>query len=367
MSFVESPGPELSDPPGSAPIERVRWAHHIPAQRMVGPGSIVTVELRAGDHVGFGYAHVAYPKVVAIAAAIGLACTRRVLGSTPGVWQDTRDDLLRRSLVDVGARGLGGVVVGALDLAMWDLSCRQRGVSIEELLGRSGPADCYSCEGLLPGTAVRDCGLAADALAAAGIAAVKVYVVGNDLAQERDRLATVRSAIGPERHLYVDAGGVHEAQAARRVLELAAEHDVEWVEDPTDPADLDAWARLAQDSPVALAGGQSASAVELDALLDAVPLRMTLVDLQQVGGISGWLAAERVAAAHGVAVSSHAYTHVGVRLLAGARRPGAVVQHAPWDDDVLGPVPVRDGRAVPPETLGATPAPVVELVWQDAR
>lgn len=348
--------------PGHA-IAELAWAHHVPSVRTPGPGCLVILRLRAGDVTAYGYAHVWHPDPAPVAAALGAAVSGGLAGSAPRDWAQCRARLEREHFRLLGARGLPGVVLGALDIGMWDLHCKQLGVPIQQLLGADGPADAYSGDGLYPKASAGECRAAAERLVQQGFEAVKLWTSGQDVVAERSRMEAVRAAVGPDRRIAIDAGAQYDRDSAPAILQLAADMGVDWVEDPIARDDLEGWAALARRSPVALAGGQESSVAGLATLLDAVPLHTALIDLQQVGGISGWLEAVAVCASRGVRPSAHAYTHVGVRLLAGCRAADAIVQHAPWDDDVFGPVARDAGRAVPPAAPGAAADPRVELDW----
>jgi L-alanine-DL-glutamate epimerase-like enolase superfamily enzyme len=324
----------------------------------------VVVELVSGDTIAHGYAHVWAPATLPVARDLGMVCSANLVGTTPAEWAHvSRRGIENGPLRAIGTRGLGGVVVSALDLAMWDLATRHQSLALEQVLGGEGPADAYSCDGLFGHIDASGCAAAAERLIAGGVEAVKLYVTGRQRAAEHARLAAVRDVIGPSRDLYIDAASAYTTESARWMLDLAAEFGVRWVEDPIAKDDLAGLADLAAVSPVPLAGGQECSVADLARLLDAVPIAVVLIDLQQVVGISGWLDAVDIAAGRGVRVTSHAYTHVAARLLAGARMSVSQVQHAHWDNDFLGPVTVHEGRVIPPDGPGAVPPPIADLNW----
>ena len=83
--------------------------------------------------------------------------------------------------------------------------------------------------------------LAAEAVAA-GVTTVKVKVGGGPLADDVDRVAAVRAALGPAGRIRIDANGAWDPDTAAAALERLAGFDLELVEQPV--ADLADLARL---------------------------------------------------------------------------------------------------------------------------
>src|SRR5690606_33769450 len=74
--------------------------------------------------------------------------------------------------------------------------------------------------------------------AQAGLRAVKMKV-GRHPAEDADRVAKARNAIGPSTALFVDANGAYYRKQALRFAEAFAAHNVVWFEEPVSSDDLD--------------------------------------------------------------------------------------------------------------------------------
>ena len=152
-------------------------------------------------------------------------------------------------------------------------------------------------------------GLAAEA-AAAGMATVKVKVGGGPLADDADRVAAVRSALGPAGRIRLDANGAWDTDSAVAAIERLAAFDLELVEQPV--ADLGDLARVRRRVAVPVAADESLRSLgdaRRLAALDAADV--VVVKVQPLGGVRTAL---RVIEAAGVpaVVSSLYETSIGL-------------------------------------------------------
>jgi L-fuconate dehydratase len=132
--------------------------------------------------------------------------------------------------------------------------------------------------------------------------------VGGEPADDRRRAALVRSEIGSERKLMMDANqrwGVVEAIA--RTQELA-EFDPWWMEEPTSPDDVLGHARIRREAaPVRIATGEHCqNRVMFKQLLQAGAIDVCQIDSCRVAGVNENLAVMLMAAKFGVPVCPHA-------------------------------------------------------------
>ncbi|TMC50626.1 MAG: O-succinylbenzoate synthase [Chloroflexi bacterium] len=200
---------------------------------------------------------------------------------------------------------------------------------------------------------------------ASGCGTLKVKV-GDELSE--DRVAAVRSALGPGVRLRLDANGTWEVETALRALRRLARFDIELVEDPV--ASMEDLAALRRRSPVPVAAEMCLRTVD-----DAHRLRRlqaadaVVLKPQRLGGVGAALMAAEIAAVPAIA-SSALETSVG---LAAVLAVAAALPDTPWahgvgtalllagdvSADPLLPVAgrLRPRRVSPdPALLAATPA-----------
>jgi L-fuconate dehydratase len=134
--------------------------------------------------------------------------------------------------------------------------------------------------------------------------------VGTDLDANRRRAALMRSAIGPDHVLMMDANqcwGVNEA--IEQVQGLAGFRPW-WIEEPTSPDDVLGHAKIAraiEPLGIGVATGEACqNRVIFKQLFQADAIRFCQVDTCRMGGVNEWLAVVLMAAKFGVPVCPHA-------------------------------------------------------------
>jgi O-succinylbenzoate synthase len=146
--------------------------------------------------------------------------------------------------------------------------------------------------------------------AAAGLRTVKVKVGGGPPADDADRVAAVRDALGPAGRIRLDANGAWDVDAAVAAIDRLARFDVELVEQPV--ADLADLARVRRRVGVPVAADESLRTLDDARRLAALGAAdAVVVKVQPLGGVR---AALDVVEASGVPaiVSSLYETSVGL-------------------------------------------------------
>ena len=189
--------------------------------------------------------------------------------------------------------------------------------------------------------------------------------VGADPADDARRVGLVREAIGPDRHLMIDANQRWDVAEAIRNVNALARFNPLWIEEPTSPDDVLGHATIARGvAPIGVATGEHcANRVLFKQLLQAEAIDYCQIDACRLGGVNEVLAVLLLAAKFGVPVCPHAG---GVGLC-------ELVQHlSMWDylsvsgrmDDRVtefvdhlhehfeSPVEMRRGRYMPPLSPG---------------
>ncbi len=212
-----------------------------------------------------------------------------------------------------------------VEVAVWDLVARARGVPLWEVLGGSRASfPVYaSCGQRLP-TAER----VARVLEwhAHGVAAVKLRFWHDDWRETVAEVAAVRGAVGDGMAIMVDAnqawrmpGDLSERWDLGTALDVAralGELGVYWLEEPLPLDDVDACARLAAESPVRIAGGEFVRSLpETRRLLDAGAYDVVQNDVVISGGVTGCRRVAQWAAGMDIVWSPHTWS-TGYGLLA---------------------------------------------------
>lgn len=202
-----------------------------------------------------------------------------------------------------------------VEMALWDLLGRARGVPVWQLLGyeRTYPKVPYAS--LLFGATAEETLQAGRAATARGFRAIKFGWAGfgeNGVDSDADHLHAAREALGPDGHLLVDAGQIWVEDveaAAARVPALEATRTT-WLEEPFQASAYEAYKALSNRSGgVKLAGGEGAHNVHMARhLIDFGGVGFVQIDCGRIGGIAPAKAVADYAAGKGVTYVNHTFT-----------------------------------------------------------
>jgi mandelate racemase len=258
----------------------------------------------------------------------------------------------------LGPQGLTGMVMGGIDVAAWDALAKAAGFPLVRLLGGDTariPAYCS-----LRSMTSRDVPGEAAEMTAAGFRAVKVRVGHPSVQQDLEVIRALRQAVGSAVEIMIDYNQcLTVPEAIRRVGVLDGE-DLAWIEEPVradDDAGHAAVARAAR-TPIQI-GENWWGPHDIARSLAAGASDYAMVDVNKIGGVTGWLRAAALAEAAGMPVSSHIFPEVSAHLLA-----VTPTRHRLEYLDLAGPVlatPVtlQDGHGVPSSHPG------IGLEWNE--
>jgi L-alanine-DL-glutamate epimerase-like enolase superfamily enzyme len=202
-----------------------------------------------------------------------------------------------------------------VEMALWDLLARQRGMPVWKLLGyaASHPKVPYASQlfGDTPQETL-DLGRKARAM---GFRAVKYGwgPIGRGTPQDdADHFAAAREGIGPDGILLVDVGQIFGEDVERASLRLPAleKAGATWLEEPFHASALEAYGALSALSPkVRLAGGEGAHNASMALhLIDFGKVGYIQIDCGRIGGIGPAKRVADYAAARGVTYVNHTFT-----------------------------------------------------------
>jgi L-alanine-DL-glutamate epimerase-like enolase superfamily enzyme len=252
------------------------------------------------------------------------------------VWQ-----ALWRASAALGHGDLALAAVSAYDLALWDLAGRAADLPVWQLLGAARDRLPVYYSGLFLGASVDELMAEASSLAGLGYRAVKMRVGRPSPEEDLARVAAVQEVLGPGVRLLVDCSRSLDVTRAITLGRRLEARGVGWLEEPLAPEDLAGAARVAAALDLPLAAGESCrTPAAVRALLDHRAADVVMLDIQRLGGLTGWRQAAALGAAHGVALSNHLFLEVTAPALAAcpwASAPpgtgtadGVPAEHLPW-------------------------------------
>jgi len=263
-------------------------------------------------------------------------------------------------------------LIGAVDVAIWDAVSRSAGVPLCRFISGMDPraVDAYASS-IYYTQGDESPALTARRWREAGFSGIKVKIGGRPLAEDLDRLRTIRAGVGPDVCLMVDANQSYDADSAIALAEALGPFDIYWIEEPVPALDLDAHRALKTAARFRLAAGEGLHSFDAflpflaEDLLDVVQFNVS-----RVGGVVAALdiakaaAGKQLAIHHwGTPVGLAASLHLACCLPIGSRilmevdlSPNPL--RGIWDWPGNGTL--RDSQIAPPSGSGLGIAPDIE-------
>ncbi len=258
---------------------------------------------------------------------------------------------LRQRLTLLGSTNLAGMAVAGLDMAAWDALARSQEIPMATLLGGlPRPIPAYDSLGMY---APAEAGEQAARARGEGFRALKLKLGWPELDADIACVRAVRRVLPDDFALMVDYNqSLTVAEAVRRGQALDDE-GVTWIEEPVRASDFEGAAKVAAEVATPISIGENfSSSFDMHRALQMEAADFVMPDVQQIGGVTGWLRAAGLAQAYGVEMSGHCFPDVSSHLL-------AVTPTAHWLEnlDLAGrvlaePFQVRDGTLTAPDRPG---------------
>ena len=319
------------------------------------PLVLIDVSTDAGG-VGRAYAQVYLPELLP-ALERAVASLAEMATGLPLAPRDVHAHLLRRCRL-FGMKGLLGVALGGLDMALWDAWARARGEPLAHSLGAElRPLRAYHSVGLYDAKAV--VAIAEETLAG-GFSGLKIKAGFPTFAEDLAAVRAARRALGNSVALMVDYNQsltLPEAMARCKALD---DEGLEWIEEPVLADDLEGCARIAEALTTPLQIGENFHGpFEMRAAIAARASDLVMPDAQFIHGVTGWLEASALAQAAGLPMSSHTFVEASAQLL-------CATPTAHWIEvlDAAGGLrdaclQIKDGMLMPWDTPG------IGLEWRE--
>jgi mandelate racemase len=266
---------------------------------------------------------------------------------------------LARRFSLVGVASLVRMALSGLDAALWDALAVAAGLPLATFLGaKPKPIPAYNSSGLglmSPQAAADE----AEKLLAGGFLSVKLRLGHPNLKQDLAVTRAVRERLPETIELPVDYNqALTVTEAIRRGRALEGE-GVAWLEEPIRHDDYAGNATVASALAVPVQIGENFNGTA--AMIEALAARAcdyVMPDAARIGGVSGWIQAAGIAAAHGIEMSSHLLPEISAHLLA-ASPTCHYLEYVDWADAILEePLQIQNGLARVPDRPG------IGLTWR---
>jgi mandelate racemase len=275
-------------------------------------------------------------------------------------------DKLERHFRLIGVRGIVNMALAGLDVACWDALATAAGVPLATFIRGAGSdravartVRAYNSNGLslMSPEAVAD---EAEELLAGGFRAVKLRLGYPSLAEDLAAVRAVRQRLPGDVGVMTD---YNQALTVTEALHRGRAIDGEglaWIEEPIRHDDYAGAATLTRELVTPIQIGENFTGPHaMEAALAVRASDYLMVDLERIGGVSGWLRASTLAAAAGVELSSHLFPEASAHVLA-ATPTAHWLEYVDWASPILNePLKIVDGHAVVPDRPG------IGLSWNE--
>jgi L-alanine-DL-glutamate epimerase-like enolase superfamily enzyme len=303
------------------------------SNRVLAQREYVVVEIRCDDshETGLGYAYTGTSGARVTAEIVSTILASVLVGEDEDAIVTHWQRMYEESLL-AGRRGATLRAISAVDIALWDLAAKRRGLPLAVLLGGSlGPVPAYASGGYYR----PDDGPWPEAVAeeirfnqTLGFSDHKIKVGGLSVREDAERVTAACDVIQDSGRLAVDANNAYrtadEAIRAIRSFEKAAgESGLWWIEEPLSADDVNGHALIAArvDSPIAT-GELHQTRWEFRELIESGAAAILQPDVGVVGGVTEWMRVARTAETFSLALAPHWHANIHAQL---ARAAPAVI------------------------------------------
>jgi len=230
-------------------------------------------------------------------ALINGRLSRLVVGQDPFATEYLWE-LMFRSTMSYGRKGVVIEAISAIDIALWDIMGKATGQPVYNLLGGRTRSKIRAYASRLYARAPEHLDeLAAEAqeYLDQGYTAMKQRLAYGPrhgvqgMRKNLDLIRTVREVVGPDVELAVDVYMGWDRQYAIRMIRMIEDSglDIAWLEEPTIPDDIDGYAEIRANVNTPIAGGEHEfTRYGFHQLIDKGAVDIVQLDVNRVGGIT---------------------------------------------------------------------------------
>ena len=289
--------------------------------------TVLTDEGVSGHGIVFTYTTAALQPVADLIANIAPMITGDALAPAA-----VEEKLARRFRL-LGTHGLIGMALAGIDMALWDALARAHDLPLYRLLGAEPkPVPTYGAVGYDgPSASAEEAG----DWARRGFRGVKAKIGYPTMREDLETVRAIRSAVGPDVAIMVDYNqSLTPADAIERLRVLDGE-GLCWVEEPTLAHDFAGHARIAEAIATPIQCGENWwGALDMRHAIEARASDYMMPDVMRIGGVTGWMRAAALGAAHSIRLSNHLWPEISAQLLC-ATPTAHWLEYADWWNVVI--------------------------------
>ena len=314
----------------------------------------VLVTLHTDDGLtGEGYVFTMNGSRIKVLEAMIQDLTALVDGRDPhdaeAIWQAAWD-----SFNFLGHKGITVIALSAIDTALWDIVGKAAGKPLHKLWGSARDSiPTYASGGQWLSFSETELQEEAKSFVAQGHRALKIRVGKPSVEEDATRIAAVRSAVGPDIGLMVDANQGMTPKHAIRLARALEPLNLVWFEEPTPCWDFQGHAEVRAATSIPIASGETEySRYGMRQMIESRACDILMPDLQRIGGYTEFKRTAALAACFDMPVTTHIFTEHSL-CIAGHAASCTWLEHMPWFESLFREtLTVEDGRVALPDRPG---------------
>ncbi|MDQ2068247.1 mandelate racemase/muconate lactonizing enzyme family protein [Xinfangfangia sp. CPCC 101601] len=218
-----------------------------------------------------------------------------------------------------GEGGLASIALSAIDMALWDILGKERGLPLYALLGGKRVESLPACasshvnkatleENVAEVVDFRDQGYLSAKL---GMGKKGLSDVGRNPETDIRFVAMLREALGPDFTLMIDAGNgvIWDRETAIQTVRAMGELGIDWIEEPFYPTLIEDYRALKAAVTVPIATGEREYTVSAyRRLIETGTVDILGVDPARSEGVTGFCKVDQICTETGVVMNAHAWS-----------------------------------------------------------
>ena len=253
-----------------------------------------------------------------------------------------------------GRGGIASFAIAAIDISLWDLRGRKTGMPLWRLLGGHDPKVLAYAGGIDLLMPLPELIEQTDRNLNNGFKAIKMKIGRQNLSEDVERVAAMRSHLGEGFPLMADANMRWSRDEALKACQSLRKYSLFWIEEPLIPEDEVGHAMLARTGGIPIATGENFRTIhEFERMIRAQGVMFPEPDVSNCGGITTWMKIAALAECNNLKVTSHGVHDLHVHLLAAVPNKSYLEVHGfGLERYIADPLVVKDGFATAPDQPG---------------